>query len=70
MPDRPALETEEIEITPEMIEAGVAAAWQEPAPPPFLRCYVERIYRAMAQSKPDRFDQGLKSAKRDPGNRS
>jgi hypothetical protein len=40
-----------IEVTPEMIEAGVIEAWQDPNPPAFIEALVERIYRAMEQMR-------------------
>jgi hypothetical protein len=38
---------EEIEISPELIEAVVAAVWPEPKPPAFIRRQVARIYWEM-----------------------
>ena len=38
---------ETIEVTEEMIEAGVTAAWQDESPPAMVRAIVERVYRAM-----------------------
>lgn len=39
--------SEEIEITPAMLEAGVKAAWPEPKPPPVAFEYVRKVYLAM-----------------------
>lgn len=47
MADKPASDIEEIEVTPEMIEAGALAGWMEPNPPNISRILAERIYRAM-----------------------
>jgi hypothetical protein len=40
-----------IEITPDMIEAGVDAAWREPNAPVMARALVERVYRAMEATR-------------------
>lgn len=37
----------EIEITPEMTEAGALAGWGEPSPPRICADIAERVYRAM-----------------------
>lgn len=60
MPDRPALEDKEIEITPEMIEAGVAALRSEIGPGDDLRSVcpefdleaVVSVFRAMTTAAP------------------
>lgn len=56
MADRPACgktrETEEeIEVTPEMIEAGLMVVWPEPKSPKFVRDQVVKIYIAMEQER-------------------
>jgi hypothetical protein len=37
----------QIEVTPEMIEAGARAGWKDPLPPEICSILAERIYRAM-----------------------
>ena len=47
MVDRPALESEEIKVTPEMIEAGVRAFWSFDTRFEDAEDVVKRIWRGM-----------------------
>jgi hypothetical protein len=48
---RQAGETPEIEITKEMIDAGLRVAWSAPNPPKFAVEQVRRIYEAMERAR-------------------
>jgi hypothetical protein len=52
--DRPARENQEIEVTPEMIEAGLDEIWNHPIMEPTeseLRVAVEGVFRAMIRAR-------------------
>ena len=52
MPDRPASETDEIEITPEMIEAGASVLYRMETAFAWEPFWAEEVYRAMASLAP------------------
>lgn len=43
--------SENDQVTPAMIEAGILEVWPDPKPPAFIRGLVERIYLSMERMR-------------------